>query len=44
VVGGLLENLSMLIGLKAIGLLALAIYLGSLHMAMRRAPQPQGAA
>jgi hypothetical protein len=42
VVGGLLENLSMLIGLKAIGLLALAIYLGSLQAAMRRAPQPQG--
>jgi len=41
VVGGLLENLSMLIGLKAIGLLALAIYLGSLQAAMRRAPQAQ---
>jgi hypothetical protein len=43
VVGGLLENLSMLIGLKAIGLLALAIYLGSLQVAMRRPAQAQGA-
>jgi hypothetical protein len=33
--GGLLENLSMLVGLKAIVLLALAIYLGSLHAALR---------
>jgi hypothetical protein len=39
VVGGLLENLSMLIGLKAIGLLALAIYLGSLQVAIRRPSQ-----
>jgi hypothetical protein len=43
VVGGLLENLSMLIGLKAIGLLALAIYLGSLQVAMRRPAQSQAA-
>jgi hypothetical protein len=42
VVGGLLENLSMLIGLKAIGLLALAIYLGSLQVAIRRPVQAQG--
>jgi hypothetical protein len=35
VVGGLLENLSMMIGLKAIGLLALAIYLWSLYVAIR---------
>jgi len=42
VVGGLLENLSMLIGLKAISLLALAIYLGSMQAAMRRAPKPRG--
>jgi len=35
VVGGLLENLSMLTGLKAIGLLALAIYLGSLYAGVR---------
>jgi hypothetical protein len=41
VVGGLLENLSMLVGLKAIGLLALAIYLGSLQVAMRRAAREQ---
>lgn len=37
--GGLLENLSMVLGLKAIVLLALAIYLGSLHSALRR-PAP----
>ena len=37
VVGGLLENLSMLAGLKAIGLLALAIYLGSLYAGIKRA-------
>ena len=43
VVGGLLENLSMLIGLKAIGLLALAIYLSSLQVAMRRPAQAQSA-
>jgi spermidine synthase len=36
VVGGLLENLSMLIGLKAVGLLALAIYLASLQVAIWR--------
>jgi hypothetical protein len=35
VVGGLAENLSMMIGLKAIGLLALAIYLSSLYVAIR---------
>ena len=35
VVGGLLENLSMMIGLKAIGLLALVIYLVSLQVALR---------
>lgn len=35
VVGGLLENLSMMIGLKAIGLLALVIYLASLQVALR---------
>ncbi len=40
VVGGLLENLSMVIGLKAIALLALAIYLGSLQAGLRRAPAP----
>jgi hypothetical protein len=33
--GGLLENLSMIVGLKAIVLLALAIYLGSLYTALR---------
>jgi len=38
VVGGLLENLSMMIGLKAIGLLALAIYLGSMQAGIRRVP------
>jgi hypothetical protein len=38
VVGGLLENLSMMIGLKAIGLLALAIYLGSMQAGLRRVP------
>ncbi|MFZ3323759.1 MAG: hypothetical protein WA190_15410 [Usitatibacter sp.] len=36
VVGGLLENLSMLVGLKAIVLLALAFYLFSMFVAMRR--------
>ncbi len=36
VVGGLLENMSMVVGLKAIALLALAIYLGSLQAALRR--------
>jgi SAM-dependent methyltransferase len=40
VVGGLLENLSMVVGLKAIALLALAIYLGSLQAGLRR-PAPQ---
>ena len=35
VVGGLLENLSMMIGLKAIGLLALVIYLVSLQVSLR---------
>jgi hypothetical protein len=39
-VGGLLENLSMVVGLKAIALLALAIYLGSLQAGLRR-PAPQ---
>ena len=34
-VGGLLENLSMLVGLKAIVLLALVFYLGSLMVAIR---------
>jgi hypothetical protein len=38
VVGGLLENLSMVVGLKAIALLALAIYLGSMQAGLRRAP------
>jgi hypothetical protein len=38
VVGGLLENLSMVVGLKAIALLALAMYLGSLQAGLRRAP------
>jgi hypothetical protein len=33
--GGLLENLSMIVGLKAIVLLALAIYVGSLYAALR---------
>jgi hypothetical protein len=33
--GGLLENLSMIVGLKALVLLALAIYLGSLYTALR---------
>jgi hypothetical protein len=33
--GGLLENLSMIVGLKAIVLLALAIYLGSLYTAQK---------
>jgi hypothetical protein len=33
--GGLLENLSMIVGLKAIVLLALAIYLGSLYTALK---------
>jgi hypothetical protein len=33
--GGLLENLSMIVGLKAIVLLALAIYAGSLYTALR---------
>ncbi len=33
--GGVLENLSMIVGLKAILLLALAIYLGSLYTAMK---------
>ncbi len=37
--GGLLENLSMLVGLKAIVLLALVFYLGSLQVTMRRAAQ-----
>jgi SAM-dependent methyltransferase len=37
--GGLLENLSMLVGLKAIVLLALVFYLGSLQVAMRRGAQ-----
>jgi hypothetical protein len=36
VVGGLLENLSMLVGLKAIVLLALAFYLLSMFVAVRR--------
>jgi hypothetical protein len=35
--GGLLENLSMIVGLKAIVLLALAIYLGSLYTALKGA-------
>ena len=39
VVGGLLENLSMIVGLKAIALLALAIYLGSLQAGLRRPAQ-----
>ncbi len=33
--GGLLENLSMIVGLKAIVLLALAIYLGSLYSGLK---------
>jgi hypothetical protein len=36
VVGGLLENLSMLLGLKAIALIALAMYLGSMQAGLRR--------
>jgi hypothetical protein len=43
VVGGLLENLSMLVGLKAVVLLALVFYLGSLQVAVRHPalpPQP----
>jgi hypothetical protein len=36
VVGGLLENLSMAVGLKAVVLLALAMYLASLQAAVRR--------
>lgn len=36
VVGGLLENLSMVAGLKAVVLLALAIYLASMQAAIRR--------
>ena len=40
VVGGLLENLSMLIGLKAIVLIALAIYLASMQVALRRTALP----
>jgi hypothetical protein len=40
VVGGLLENLSMLVGLKAVVLLALAFYLVSLRVATRRAAPP----
>lgn len=43
VVGGLLENLSMLVGLKAIVLLALLMYLGSMQAGLRRA-QPVSAA
>ena len=35
VVGGLLENLSMLVGLKAIVLIALALYLASMQVALR---------
>jgi len=35
VVGGLLENLSMVVGLKAVVLLALAFYLVSMLAAMR---------
>jgi hypothetical protein len=42
VVGGLLENLSMVIGLKAIGLLALAMYFGS-AIARARGQRPQPA-
>jgi len=41
--GGLLENLSMVIGLKAIVLLALVIYLGSWQAGMRREAQAVGA-
>jgi hypothetical protein len=36
--GGLLENLSMIVGLKAVVLFALAIYLASLRAGMRTAP------
>jgi hypothetical protein len=36
VVGGLLENLTMVAGLKAVVLLALAIYLASMQSALRR--------
>ena len=39
-VGGLLENLSMVTGLKAIVLIALAIYLASMQVALRRAVLP----
>ena len=38
--GGLLENLSMVIGLKAVVLLALVIYLGSFQAGLRRAGLP----
>lgn len=42
--GGILENLSMMIGLKALVLLALAIYLGSLYAAVRKRPVVAAAA
>lgn len=42
--GGLLENLSMIVGLKALVLLALAIYLGSLYSAVRKGEAPAPAA
>jgi hypothetical protein len=39
-VGGLLENLSMVLGLKAIVLIALVAYLGSFHAALRKRGEP----
>ena len=44
VLGGILENLSMIVGLKALVLLALAIYLGSLYVVMKRRPVAAAAA
>lgn len=43
VVGGLLENLAMVVGLKALLLLALAMYLASLQAAIRGAARPADA-
>jgi len=44
VLGGLLENLSMLVGLRAVVLFALAIYLASLHAGRRMAALPAASA
>ncbi len=43
VLGGLLENLSMIVGLRAIVLLALVIYLASLQVALRGRASPVAA-